>query len=97
MPRDLLETFGKTARCLRKNSPRRLANQISIPVLLVHGEDDRVVSVQQSRSMHKAMVKNSKAAVSYLELPEGDHFLSKYHNRIAFAEAATTFLGEHLR
>ena len=84
-------------KMLKENSPRRLANQISIPVLLVHGEDDRVVSVQQSRSMHKAMVKNSKAAVSYLELPEGDHFLSKYHNRIAFAEAATTFLGEHLR
>ena len=84
-------------KMLKENSPRRLANQISIPVLLVHGEDDRVVSVQQSRSMHKAMVKNSKAAVSYLELSEGDHFLSKYHNRIAFAEAATTFLGEHLR
>lgn len=87
----------KDRKTLKANSPLRLVEQIKAPVLLVHGEDDRVVSVKQSRAMHKAMEKKSKAPVTFVELPEGDHFLSDYHNRIAFAQAATEFLGTHLQ
>lgn len=82
---------------LAENSPVNLAAQISVPVLLVHGEDDRIVSVKQSRAMHKAMQKRGGSKVTYVELPGGDHSLTNYANRITFAEESTRFLANHLR
>ena len=82
---------------LAANSPVNLAAQISVPVLLVHGEDDRIVSVKQSRAMHKAMQKRGGSKVTYVELPGGDHSLTNYANRITFAEESTRFLANHLR
>ena len=82
---------------LAENSPVNLAAQIRVPVLLVHGEDDRIVSVKQSRAMHKAMQKRGGSNVTYVELPGGDHSLTNYANRITFAEESTRFLANHLR
>ena len=87
----------KDRSALKDNSPLRLVEQIEVPVLLVHGEKDRVVSVRQSRTMYKSMQQKSKAEVHYLELLDGDHFLSNYQNRITFAQAATEFLRQHLQ
>ena len=87
----------KDRSALKDNSPLRLVEQIKVPVLLVHGEKDRVVSVRQSRAMYKTMQQKSKAEVRYLELLDGDHFLSNYQNRIAFAQAATEFLSQNLQ
>ena len=76
---------------LRANSPQRLAERFKIPVLLVHGEKDRVVDVAQSRAMYRALQRADKTA-SYVELPEGDHSLSRQDNRIRFSSRLIEFL-----
>ncbi len=82
-------------QALRANSPARRADEIVAPVLLVHGEDDRVVNKRQSRKMRDAL-KTAKVDHQFVELPEGDHYLSREANRQAFAKVATEFLAEHL-
>lgn len=87
----------KDRKSLAQNSPARRASEIQVPVLLVHGDKDRVVSVRQSRKMHRALRARKQGAsdVTYLELPDGDHHLSRGANRIAFAEHASDFLKAH--
>ncbi len=81
---------------LRENSPINLVESIKAPILLIHGEKDRVVNVKQSRDMHKALSRTSNDKIRYLELPEGDHNLSGYDNRLTFAHTLSAFFEEHL-
>ena len=53
-------------------SPRRRAAEIACPVLLVHGEDDAVVPVHQSRRMNDALEAAGKT-VEYLEVSSAGH------------------------
>ena len=82
---------------LRKNSPINLVDSINTPILLIHGEKDRVVDVKQSREMHKALLKTSNKSIQYLELSEGDHNLSGYENRLNFARTLSAFFKENLK
>jgi len=63
--------------------------------MLVHSDRDRVVPPRQTRKMAKALTRAQKS-VQTLELPQGDHFLSRQDNRKTFAEALLSFLAEHL-
>lgn len=63
--------------------------------MLVHSDRDRVVPPRQTRKMAKALTRAQKS-VQTLELPQGDHFLSRQDNRKAFSEALLSFLAEHL-
>lgn len=87
----------KDRKSLAENSPARRAKDVKVPVLLVHGEKDRVVDVRQSRKMYKALRarKSPIGSVEYLELDGGDHYLSRGDNRVKFADRATEFLVEH--
>ena len=76
---------------LRENSPINLVEQIKAPLLIIHGEDDRVVRVRQSRRMARSMPQ-----ARYVELPEGDHYLSRPENRKTFASELSHFLETHL-
>ena len=53
-------------------SPRRRAAEIACPVLLVHGEDDGVVPVLQSRRMNDAL-KAAGKRVDYVEVSGAGH------------------------
>ena len=81
---------------LRENSPLKLSTRIDVPVLLAVSDRDRVVNPRQTRRMHKALKKNG-AEVHLVELPEGDHHLSRQANRKTFAEALLAFLKQHLQ
>ena len=81
----------KDRTSLRENSPINRAADIRVPVLLVHGEDDRVVDVKQSRKMHRALQSADKP-VKYIEFPKGSHNLSIQANRIAFLRETENFL-----
>jgi len=80
---------------LQANSPRQQAEKIQIPVLLVHGSKDRVVPVQQSRDMAAALQTAGKPH-QFIELEDGDHWLSDYEHRIKLFEAMDQFLATHL-
>lgn len=80
---------------LKENSPARHASKIEAPILLVQGEKDRVVNRRQAIRMQKALNKAGKT-FEYIELPDGDHFLSRETNRLEFTRAAVAFLAQHL-
>ena len=80
---------------LRAASPVNLVEAVDMPILLVHGEKDRVVDVRQSRKMARALERNGKP-VQYIELPEGTHSLERESNRLDYATALVEFLDTHL-
>lgn len=80
---------------LRDNSPALHADQIKIPILLVHGEEDRVVDIDQSERMVTGM-KRQDIAHRYIELPGGNHNLTVGDNRMTFLKELDAFLGDCL-
>lgn len=81
---------------LERNSPARRAADIQSPVLLVHGTDDRVVPVAQSRKMADALRSAGKTH-QYLELEGEDHWLTHADTRLRYFEALDRFLGQQLQ
>ena len=61
----------------------------------MHCEDDRVVDVEQSRMMVDELQDLDKP-VEYIELENGDHYLSIQRNRHATFKAMETFLKTHI-
>lgn len=57
---------------------------------------DRVVLVEQSREMAKNLSKAGIQTFRYLELPDGDHYLSRAEDRIRFFQELERFLTTHL-
>lgn len=84
----------KQAPDLKSVSPVNFPESFSIPLLIVHGEKDRVVPVRQSRSMVRAL-KGAKKDVTYIEQPLGDHHFSRGADRLEFLKALEAFLAKH--
>lgn len=87
--------LGKDDKELTEASPQTHVKAIKAATLLVHGANDRVVSVSQSKDMAKAL-KRAKNKTRYLELKDGDHHLSIEANRVALFKAMDAFLAKHL-
>lgn len=89
------DQFGSDSQQLKATSPRRHVEKIKIPLLLIHGEKDRVVPVRQSREMAEELEDNDKDFI-YLELENGTHHLSRQENRVSLFDAMDKFLAKHL-
>ena len=59
---------------LDKYSAKRHADQVGMPILIVHGELDYTVPVEQSRDMVAAL-KKAKKPYEYVEIEDMDHYL----------------------
>jgi dipeptidyl aminopeptidase/acylaminoacyl peptidase len=77
-------------------SPARIAASVRAPILLLHGVDDSVVPVEQSRKMAKAL-KTANKPYTFIELPGEDHWLSSSASRIQVLAEMEKFLAEHLK
>jgi dipeptidyl aminopeptidase/acylaminoacyl peptidase len=89
------EQFGRENEKLEAISPIKFVDKIKTPILLVHGDEDRTVFVEQSRKMANEL--NSKNKVyTYIELEKGDHGLSLQENRHKFFSAMDEFLDKYL-
>ena len=75
-------------------SPDRFAEQITVPVLLIHGKDDTVVPIEQSYRMRDAMKKAGKP-VEFVMLKGEDHWLSQEPTRLQTLETMVSFLERH--
>jgi dipeptidyl aminopeptidase/acylaminoacyl peptidase len=75
-------------------SPARHADQASAPMLLIHGADDSLVPIAQSRDMARALGAAGKA-VELVALPNADHWLLNETARIAMAKASLDFVLKH--
>lgn len=77
-------------------SPARQADKVKIPLLLIHAEGDRVVPVEQSRKMHKALRDLGKP-VKLIESEGGDHGLRLESSRVEAMVEIDKFLTQHMK
>ncbi|WP_153913036.1 alpha/beta hydrolase family protein [Shewanella sp. TC10] len=87
--------IGDDYDALYERSPVSKAKDIKVPVLLIHGDKDRVVRVQHSEDMFEEL-DDLKKPVEYIELENGDHYLSNNEHRIKTFVAIEAFLQKHL-
>jgi dipeptidyl aminopeptidase/acylaminoacyl peptidase len=80
---------------LKQNSPINRVEEIQVPVLIFQGEFDSVVDVRQGREMAKALKPTGKL-YKYIELENGDHYLSLQKNRMLFLKEIEGFLAKTL-
>jgi dipeptidyl aminopeptidase/acylaminoacyl peptidase len=85
----------KDAQKLREVSPVRLADKIKVPILLIHGTDDFVVPIAQSRAMKKALERNGKKT-ELLELEKEGHAYWQDFNEVKVLAAIDQFLWKNL-
>lgn len=82
------------AQKLRDTSPVHQASKIKIPVLLIHGTEDFVVPIAQSRAMKKALEKAGRKTELIEFEKEGHSYWS--HNDMYALSAIDEFLWKHL-
>ncbi|MDV6332557.1 S9 family peptidase [Asticcacaulis sp. 201] len=75
-------------------SPVKQASQASCPVLLIHGTDDTVVPIDQSRRMESALKRAGKP-VEFVTYKGQDHWETVGSSRIEMMKVAMAFLGKH--
>lgn len=81
---------------LESLSPANLAARVTRPILLVHGEDDSIVPIEQSEFMEKALRKAGKG-YEFVRLPDSAHgYRSDADERTEY-EAIRRFLTTHLQ
>lgn len=81
-------------RSLDERSPAKLAAQADAPILLIHGKDDSVVAIEQSRIMADALKKAGKTH-ELIELNGEDHWLSRTETRQRMLTETVRFLQLH--
>lgn len=77
-------------------SPLRRADEIEIPILVAHGKEDRVVSVQQSHRLIAELKRHGVEHESLLLSGEG-HGTYQVENSVEYYAAMEAFLGKHLK
>jgi dipeptidyl aminopeptidase/acylaminoacyl peptidase len=75
-------------------SPSKHAREADAPILLIHGDDDTEVPIEQGRAMEKAL-KAAGKPVQFIELDGEDHWLSRDDTRLSMLEAAVAFVEAH--
>ncbi len=76
-------------------SPAYHAESFIAPVLLVHGKDDTVVPIEQSRRMHSALRRAGKQT-TLVALDGEDHWLSRGETRVETLRVIADFIASHL-
>jgi dipeptidyl aminopeptidase/acylaminoacyl peptidase len=90
-----IEHIGTDDDRLVSASPARHAEAIQIPVLLMHGEKDFTVQVNQSREMERSLRRAGKA-VEAVYLDDADHYRRLFASRLAWMKTLESFLTKYL-
>jgi len=75
-------------------SPAKLADKVTIPVMLIHGKDDTVVRYDQSQAMADALKKAGKP-FEFVTLDGEDHWLSRGATRLKMLTETVAFVEKH--
>jgi dipeptidyl aminopeptidase/acylaminoacyl peptidase len=75
-------------------SPLRHADQISVPLMLIHGRDDTTVPFDQTADLAKVLKRAGKPAV-VVTLDKEDHYLSRSATRLQMLQASIDFLRKY--
>jgi dienelactone hydrolase len=91
----LKRVIGKNDADLAANSPDMLADKINVPVLLIHGEDDKRVPFAQAKAMRAALDAAHKPYEWMSKPGEGHGFYSEANN-IDFYNKLQEFIGKYI-
>lgn len=80
---------------LDSQSPANFADQVKIPILLLHSDKDTTVPIQQSEIEQRALERAGKQ-VQFVKLSGDDHYLEFADTRIQFLREIETFLAAHI-
>jgi dipeptidyl aminopeptidase/acylaminoacyl peptidase len=82
------------APSLKSISPITYAARADAPILLIHGQDDSVVPLEQSQIMYAAL-KSAGKPVEFIQTKSEDHWLSRAETRTATLKAAVAFVEKY--
>jgi dipeptidyl aminopeptidase/acylaminoacyl peptidase len=88
-------TLGTDLNALAAVSPVQRASDLSIPVMLVHGRDDKTADFNQFKAMEAALQAQGKSVETYVAEGEGHGFV-KPENRAELYRRIEAFLGKHI-
>jgi dipeptidyl aminopeptidase/acylaminoacyl peptidase len=89
------ETVGTDAEKNRAESPVHNVDKLRIPVLLIHGKDDRRVPLIHFKVMSEALKKAGRPPETLVKDAEGHGFYAE-DNRIELYEKLEAFLDRHI-
>ncbi len=91
----LIKTMGVDRAKLDSESPALLAAKIKLPVLLVHGGNDKTTELNQAVMMRDALIQSGNPAEWILEKDEGHGFYDAVRRK-EFYQRLEKFLGQHI-
>ena len=91
-----LKTLGKDEKQLKSFSPVNYAEKIQVPLLLAHGEDDKIAPFQHVKRLRDALDKADKTYEWYVVDKEGHGFYNP-ENQKAYMRKVLNFLKQHLK
>lgn len=91
----LTEVIGRNDAELAANSPDKLADKIDVPVLLVHGEDDKRAPFAQAKAMRAALEAAHKP-YEWMSKPGEGHGFYDEKNNIEFYTKLEEFIGKYI-
>jgi acetyl esterase/lipase len=94
--RNKVRAAGYDDAALDDISPLKHAADIRIPVLIAHGDDDRIVDVKESKKLAAAMKKAGGTYETFFRKFEGHGFYDD-KTRIEFYDRVDAFLARYLR
>ena len=80
---------------LNSASPAKYVEQIVAPVLLIHGEKDKVVNIDQSERMYEALEELDKS-VEFIEFEGEGHSISGNEARRTVLKTVIKFINNHI-
>jgi dipeptidyl aminopeptidase/acylaminoacyl peptidase len=80
---------------LRATSPARHADQVKCPVLLMHGEGDTTVPIEQSELMNAAL-KSAGKQVEFIRFAGEDHYMNLADTRVRVLKETEAFLKKNI-
>ncbi len=92
-PTVLPERFGDT----EKYSPLSYVSADVIPLLLIHGTDDRIVSVETADTFVEKLKEAGAPDVTYIRIDGGNHGVAYEHNRDSSEAAMDKFFERTLK
>jgi len=83
------------AKKLDAASPLKNVAKIKIPILLMHGEADSTVRIDQSENMNRVM-QDAKKKVTFIRIPNETHHMKLASSRIRWLTELEKFLKENI-
>lgn len=89
------QQIGTNPAKLKADSPRNHADDVRIPVLMIHGDNDVQSNVEQSEAMDRALTRAHKLH-EFILIKGADHQLSRESDRTTLLTAIERFLAANI-